>query len=215
MRKVIVVMQTTLDGRISKPDGSFWQPFAWGEEETAYVNETYAHADTWVMSRKLYEFVVPYWEQVAAGTTSDTDVLESPASLEFARILGTMRKLVLSHSLADDPDTRREVTSGDAVAILEKLKQQDGADVIAAFGPETLGPLADVPGLIDEYLLVIHPAVIASGPRLFDQITHDLGLTLTSARIFDSGAAIMRYRTLEGPPAAPSPATATATTEAV
>jgi dihydrofolate reductase len=215
MRKVIVVMQTTLDGRISKPDGSFWQPFAWGEEETAYVNETYAHADTWVMSRKLYEFVVPYWEQVAAGTTSDTEVLESPASLEFARILGTMRKLVLSHSLADDPDTRREVRSGDAVAILEKLKQQDGADVIAAFGPETLGPLADVPGLIDEYLLVIHPAVIASGPRLFDQIKHDLGLTLTSARIFDSGAAIMRYRTLEGPPAAPSMATATATTEAV
>jgi len=215
MRKVIVVMQTTLDGRISKPDGSFWQPFAWGEEETAYVNETYAHADTWVMSRKLYEFVVPYWEQVAAGTTSDTDVLESPASLEFARILGTMRKLVLSHSLADDPDTRREVRSGDAVAILEKLKQQDGADVIAAFGPETLGPLADVPGLIDEYLLVIHPAVIASGPRLFDQIKHDLGLTLTSARIFDSGAAIMRYRTLEGPPAAASTATATATTEAV
>jgi dihydrofolate reductase len=215
MRKVIVVMQTTLDGRISKPDGSFWQPFAWGEEETAYVNETYAHADTWVMSRKLYEFVVPYWEQVAAGTTSDTDVLESPASLEFARILGTMRKLVLSHSLADDPDTRREVRSGDAVAILEKLKQQDGADVIAAFGPETLGPLADVPGLIDEYLLVIHPAVIASGPRLFDQIRHDLGLTLTSARIFDSGAAIMRYRTLEGPPAAPSTATATAITEAV
>jgi dihydrofolate reductase len=204
MRKLIVLMQTTLDGRISQADGRFWQPFAWGEEETAYVNETYARADTWAMSRRLYEVVVPYWEQVAAGTTSDTEVLESPASLEFARLLASMRKLVLSHSLVDDPATRREVRSGDAVAHLRELKQQDGADVIASFGPKTLGPLADVPGLIDEYLLILHPAVLASGPRLFDHLTHDLGFTLASARIFDSGAAIMRYRTLEEPTVAPT-----------
>ncbi|MEO7068971.1 MAG: dihydrofolate reductase family protein [Nostocoides sp.] len=197
MRKLIVLMQVTLDGRISHADGRFWQPFAWGEEETAYVNETYARADTLAISRRLYEVVVPYWEQVAAGTLPDAEVLESPASLEFARLLGGMRKVVLSHTLEDDPNTRREVRSGDAVAHLEQLKNQDGTDIIACFGPETLGPLADAPGLIDEYFLIIHPAVLASGPRLFDHITHDLGFMLDSARIFDSGAAIMRYRTTE------------------
>ena len=62
MRKLTVLMQTTLDGRISNADGLFWQPFAWGEEETAYVNEAFARADTWAGSRKLYEVVVPYWE---------------------------------------------------------------------------------------------------------------------------------------------------------
>ncbi|MEO6511790.1 MAG: dihydrofolate reductase family protein [Nocardioides sp.] len=199
MRKLIVLMQTTLDGRISTADGSFWEPFAWGEEETTYVNETFARADTWAMSRKLYEFVVPYWEQVAAGTTPDTDVLDSFASLEFAHLLGGMTKLVLSHHLTDDPATRREVRSGDAVKHLRELKEQDGADVVASFGPATLGPLADVPGLIDEYLLVVHPAVLASGPRLFDHVTHDLGFTLASSRIFESGAAVMRYRTLAEP----------------
>jgi dihydrofolate reductase len=145
----------------------------------------------------LYEVVVPYWEQVAVGTSADSDVLESPASLEFARLLVAMRKVVLSHTLADDPATRREIRSGDAVAHLRELKEQDGADIIASFGPTTLGPLADSPGLIDEYLLVIHPAVLSSGPRLFDHLTRDLALTLASARIFDSGAAVMRYRTLE------------------
>jgi dihydrofolate reductase len=205
MRKVIVLMQITLDGRISNADGLFWQPFAWGEEETAYVNEVYARADTWFMSRKLYERVVPYWEQVAAGTSPDSDVQDSPASLEFARILGGMRKVVLSHTLLDDPDPLREVRSGDAVEHLQELKEQDGADIVASFGPRTLGPLADVPGLIDEYLLVIHPAVLASGPRLFEHLTRDLGFTLASARVFDGGAAIMRYRTLEA--AARPPAT--------
>jgi dihydrofolate reductase len=204
MRKVIVVMQITLDGRISNADGLFWQPFAWGEEETAYVNEVYAPADTWFMSRKLYERVVPYWEQVAAGTSPDSDVQDSPASLEFARILGGMRKVVLSRTLPDEPGTLREVRSGNAVEHLQALKEQDGADIVASFGPRTLGPLADVPGLIDEYLLVIHPAVLASGPRLFDHLTRDLGFALASARVFDGGAAIMRYRTLEA--VAPPPA---------
>ena len=208
MRTLTVLMQTTLDGRISHSDGSFWQPFAWGEEETAYVNEAFARADTWVGSRTLYEFVVPYWEQVADGTCPDSEVLESPASLEFARLLGAMRKVVLSHTLSDDASTRREIRSGDAVEHLRKLKQQDGTDIIASFGSGTLGPLADSPGLIDEYLLVIHPAVLASGPRLFDHVTRDLALSLTSARIFDSGAAVMRYRALEttaAPTAPPSP----------
>ena len=101
------------------------------------------------------------------------------------------------------------------MAHLQELKQQDGADVIASFGPKTLGPLADVPGLIDEYLLIIHPAVLASGPRLFDHVTHDLGFTLASARIFDSGAAIMCYRTLEEPTVAPTTDDTTGTTEAI
>jgi len=197
MRKVTVLMQTTLDGRISHPDGSFWDPFAWGEEETAYVNETYAQADTWFMSRVLYDVVVPYWEQVAAGTSPDRDVQESPASLDFARILAGLRKVVLSRTLSDDPATLREVRSGDAVAHLQGLKEQDGADIVASFGPRTLGPLADVPGLIDEYLLVVHPAVLASGPRVFDHVTRDLGLALASYRVFDAGAAVMRYRSLD------------------
>jgi dihydrofolate reductase len=202
MRTITVLMQVTLDGRISKPDGLFWQPFAWGEEETAYVNEAYAQADTWAMSRTLYEVVVPYWEEVAAGTSADHDVLESPASIEFARLVGRMRKVVLSRTLAEDPATRREIRSGDAVEHLRELKEEDGADIIASFGPGTLAPLADSPGLIDEYLLIIHPAVLASGPRLFDHLTRDLALTLTSARVFDSGAVIMRYRTDETPDAA-------------
>jgi dihydrofolate reductase len=205
MRRLTVLMQTTLDGRISNAAGLFWQPFAWGEEETAFLNETFARADTWAMSRKLYESVVPYWEQVAAGTSPHSDVQESPASLEFARLLAAMRKMVLSHTLADDPRTRREIRSGDAVEHLRELKEQEGADIVASFGPGTLGPLADSPDLIDEYLLVIHPAVLASGPRLFDHLTRDLALTLASYRIFDSGAAVMRYRTIEITAAATAP----------
>jgi dihydrofolate reductase len=197
MRKITVHMQTTLDGRISRADGLFWEPFPYGEEETAYVNQMFAAADTWVLSGRFYEFVVPYWEQVAARTAPDIGVPDSPARHEFARILAGLTKLVFSRTLRDDPATRRVVRSGDLVAHLQELKEQDGADIITSFGPATLGPLASAPGLIEEYLLVIHPAVITAGPRMFEHATRDLGFALKDARVFDGGAAIMRYRTLE------------------
>lgn len=197
MRKIIVHMQTTLDGRISKADGFFWEPFPWGDEETAYVNRMFARAATWVMSRKLYEFVVPYWEQVAAGTAPDIGVPDSPARDEFAQILTGLTKVVFSRTLADDPATKRRVLSGDLVAHLRVLKDQDGADIIASFGPQTLGPLASEPGLIDEYLLVLHPAVLTDGPRLFQDTTRDLALRLEQARVFDAGAAVLRYSTVQ------------------
>lgn len=198
MRKIIVHMQTTLDGRISKPDGFFWEPFPWGDEETAYVNQKFAAADTWVMSRKLYEFVVPYWEQVAAGTAPDIGVPSTPAREEFAQILTRLTKVVFSTTLADDPATRRVVRSGDPVAVLRGLKQGDGPDLIASFGPRLLGPVASEPGLVDEYLVVVHPAVLSAGPRMFDHLTRDLGLRLEEAEVFDAGAAVMRYSTGAG-----------------
>lgn len=103
MRKLVIHMHTTLDGRISRPDTSFWEPFCWGEEEMAYLNQTFAAADTWAMSRKLYEFVVPYWEQVAAGMAPDEGEPVGPASEEFAQILAELTKLVFSRPLHDDP----------------------------------------------------------------------------------------------------------------
>jgi dihydrofolate reductase len=197
MRKIIVHMQTTLDGRISNADGFFWEPFPYGDEETTYVNQRFAAADTWVLSGRFYRFVVPYWEQVAAGTAPDIGVPDSPARDEFARILTGLTKVVFSRTLADDPETKRVVLSGDLVAHLRELKEQDGPDIIASFGPETLGPLADEPGLIDEYLLVLHPAVITNGPRMFEHATRDLGFALEEGRVFDGGAAVMRYSVLE------------------
>lgn len=197
MRKITVHMQTTLDGRISKPSGLFWEPFPWGDEETAYINQRFAAADTWVMSGRLYRFVVPYWEQVAAGTAPDIGVAPSKERDDFSRILEKLTKVVFSRTLADDPQTRRVVRAGDLAAQLRELKERPGADIIASFGPSVLGPLASVPGLIDEYLVVIHPAALSAGPRMFDHLTRDLALRLIDARVFDAGAVVLRYAVTE------------------
>src|SRR6187402_1940278 len=110
MRRIVVVMQTTLNNRIGASEfGVFWEPFAWGEQEQAWLNEIFRGADTWAMSRRMFDAIVPWWEEIAAGQHGLT-------------------KLVFSSSL--DPASDRRVISGDLAAQLASVKADEGADII-------------------------------------------------------------------------------------
>jgi hypothetical protein len=41
MRRIVVHMQSTLNGCIANAQGSFWQPFPWGDPERAHINEVF------------------------------------------------------------------------------------------------------------------------------------------------------------------------------
>jgi dihydrofolate reductase len=197
MRKILLHMQTTLDNRIANAQGSFWEPFPWGDEEMAYINDQFRSADTWAMGRHVYEAVVPWWETVARGEVP-ADVGDiSDVDRDFAQILSGMTKVVFSRTLAATGD--RVVIRDDLAAQLTALKKRDGRNIVLSCGPSTLAPLAATPGLIDEYLLVVHPAVITDGPRLFGDVTADLALRLAQSRIFDGGCVVLRYETVPRP----------------
>jgi dihydrofolate reductase len=189
MRKIIYNAQTTLNNRIANQDGVFWEPFPWGETEQAFTNRLYTGTDTWVMSRKMFEAIVPWWDAVAQGDIPDDVPALTAADLEFARIFSGIRKIAISRTMT--PEDGQEVISGDVVPQLQALKEEPGKDIILSAGPATLHPLLGVPGLIDEMLLVIHPAVIGAGPRLFSD--DDLALRLIEATPFPAGAVVMRY----------------------
>jgi dihydrofolate reductase len=188
-------MQTTLNGRIANTDGGFWEPFAWGEQETVWSNELFRRADTWMFGRHVYDAVVPWWTQVANGERPDDLDEITPAMADFAAILTRLHKVVFSTTLASTGD--RTVISGDIAAHVNTLKQDDGTDIIVSCGPAALAALATA-RVIDEYLIVIHPAVITGGPSLFDDVTGNLALELTEHTVFTSGAVILRYAT-KGP----------------
>ncbi len=59
MRKIIFNAQTTLNNRIANQDGVFWEPFPWSDTEQAFANDIYAGTDTWVLTRPMFEAIVP------------------------------------------------------------------------------------------------------------------------------------------------------------
>ena len=144
------------------------------------------------MTRKVFEVVVPWWTLVAEGKIPDDVPAVSEVDQEFARIFAGTKKIAISNTMSPSPDLR--ILSGDIAAQLQSLKEEPGSDIILGVGPATLAPLLAVPGLINEFLLVIHPAAISSGPRLFDDA--DLKLRLIKATPFDGGAIVVRYALL-------------------
>jgi dihydrofolate reductase len=192
VRKVVFHIQMTLDNRISKADGTFWEPFPWGEEEIAWLTQQFREADTWAMGRKVYETIVPYWDAIAAGEIPDGASTISSADREFAAVQKSMTKVVFSSTLEPGPD--RVVIAGEVGAELAAMKRQDGKDILLTSGPATLAPLAKMPGLIDEYLLAVSPAVAGAGPQVFEDVSTDLSLDLAAAKVFNGGAVVLRYR---------------------
>lgn len=191
MRRVTILMQTSLDLRIATGTGQFWEPFAWGTAEAAHVNEIFETADTWAMSRVVYEAVVPWWEAVAAGAGAQDAGEPTAEDHEFARILSGMTKLVFSRTLA--PAAGRPVVGGDLVAALWERKNEPGRTILLSCGPSTLAPLVGSPGLVDGCVLVLHPAVPAGGPRLFADLDVDLALRTTRVQAFPAGAVALHY----------------------
>jgi dihydrofolate reductase len=193
MGKIIGHLQTTLDGRIAGGDGNLWEPFPWGDAEVAYVNETFRRADTWAMSRVLYDAIIPYWHAIAAGEPPREALPITPAFADFAQIQEAMTKVVFSRTASSGGDV---VLSGDLAPQLFALKEREERDIILSAGPRTLGPLASTPGLVDEYVLPVSPIVLSSGLRFFEDVTTDLVLSLVSARSFAGGAVVLHYRSV-------------------
>jgi dihydrofolate reductase len=196
VRKLLVHMQSTIDNRIANAQGAFWEPFPWGEPEVASVNQCFRAADTWALSRVTYDAIVPWWDGVATGQLPADAPGITPAFAEFAQLQQRMAKVVFSSTT--EPGDGRVVIRGDLAGQLARLKQQDGAAIILSFGPATLGPIAGTPGLVDGYLLAVHPAVITAGPRMFDHLTRDLALELVHAEVFDAGSVVLQYRAVPG-----------------
>ena len=183
MRKVILMMQVSLDGFIEGPD----QDLSWhrvDEELHSHFNHLLRTMGGFLDGRVTYEMMAEYWP------TADQDPSNSTPEIEFAGIWRDMPKIVYSRTLAT-ADWNTEVV-GDVVAEdVVKLKEQPGGDL--ALGGARLSAAFRELGLIDEYRIYVHPVLIGRGTPLF-QNTDDLTpLRLLESRAFGNGVVLLRY----------------------
>lgn len=132
----------------------------------------------WLFGRRTYEDLLRYWNQQP----------DSP----FGPMLNNAPKYVASTTLEEPlPWPNSTLLSGDVGGAVGALKaQSDG--VLAMMGSgELIGSLM-VAGLIDEYLLMIHPLVLGTGRRLFPDGVH-ASLRLTDSVATTTGLVIATY----------------------
>ena len=74
-----------------------------------------------------------------------------------------------------------------------RLKRQTGGDIsISGSGSLVRSLLRD--GLIDELRLMVHPVVVGSGKRLFEEGGDQIALELVDSKTFSTGVIYLTYR---------------------
>ena len=182
MRKVIYLMNVSLDGFVEGPDGTF----GWSrpdEEVHRFHNELAREMGAFLYGRRMYE-------TMAGWQTADEDPSAPDYTLEFARIWKARPKIVFSTTL-ETVGVNCRLVRGDIAAEVASLKQQPGGD-LGVSGPGLAATLARL-GLVDEYRLVVSPILVGGGKPYFPALDHAVRLRLLETRTFRCGSVYLRY----------------------
>jgi dihydrofolate reductase len=181
MRKVIASEFVSLDGVMESPEK--WQFPYFNDEMGEAIGAAMAQADAMLMGRVLYEEWAAYWPQ------------QDPEENPFAARMNGIQKYVVSTTL-DGPLgwSNSTLIGGNAAAEeISSLKQQPGEDIsISGSGTLVRSLLED--DLLDELRLMVHPIVLGTGKRLFEEGGEQKALKLVDSKTFSTGVLYLTYQ---------------------
>ena len=190
MRKLVAVESLTLDGVMQapgRPDEDTRGGFEHGGWAVPYADqamgramgERMAQRGSIVLGRRTYEDFAGYWPKQE----------DNP----YTEALNRAQKYVASTTLSEPlPWENSTLLEGDAVDGLAALKEADGGNLTVIGSGELVRSLI-TRGLIDEYLLLIHPLVLGSGQRFFPDGAF-APLELVDSLTTTTGVVIATYR---------------------
>jgi dihydrofolate reductase len=189
--KISVVNSITLDGVMQSPaapDEDTRGGFKHGGWAVPYPDEVMFREMSKGMARdgSMLFGRVTYLDLHAAWAGRD----DNP----YSQVLNKRQKYVASNTLREPlPWANSTLLSGDAGDAVAKLKRAGGPD-IGILGSGQLVQALMKRGLVDEFILLIHPIVLGSGKRLFDDGVK-ANLKLVDSVTTTTGVVIATYAT--------------------
>jgi dihydrofolate reductase len=190
VRRVIVSEFVSLDGVIEDPGGAEesdrggWSFQAnRGAEGDKYKDEELAAADALLLGRKTYEGFAAAWPQMEEQTG------------DYGARMNGYPKYVASRTLQEPLEWNNStLIEGDIAEGVERLKRQDGKDILIFGSGELVRTLMEH-DLIDEYRLMVFPIVVGQGKRLFGDTQETKTMKLVNTKqVGPDGVFILTYR---------------------
>jgi dihydrofolate reductase len=185
-RKLKLQVQMSVDGYIAGPNGEMdWLVWNWDDKLKGYVNELTESVDTILLGRKMTEGFISYW----------SDVMTKPddPGYAFAKKMIETPKVVFSKTLNISKWVNTEIATGDLTDEINKIKRQEGKDIIVYGGASFYSSLIKA-AVIDEFHLFINPAAIGNGMTIFKDLNGMQKFTLVKSIAFDCGIVLLQYR---------------------
>jgi dihydrofolate reductase len=189
--KVVVIEHLTLDGVMQAPgrpeedDRDGFEHGGWAHARVDEVmgrvmGEGMARGGALLFGRRTYEDFFTFWP----------DQTDNP----YTEVLDNTRKYVASSTLKEPlPWRNSTLLDGDAAEAVAKLKEEPGED-LGVLGSGQLVRSLMQRGLVDEFVLMIHPLVLGTGRRLFADGDAFAELLLTDTTTTTTGVVIAKYQ---------------------
>ena len=192
MGKIVVTEFMTLDGVIEAPGGGEgfehegWSfRFERGPEGDKFKFDELMEADAQLLGRVTYQAFAQAWPSM-------TD------EAGFADRMNGMPKYVVSTTLDKAEWNNSTLIRDDVAEEVSRLRQRPGGDILVA-GSATLVRTLMEHDLVDEYRLMVHPIVLGTGKRLFDDGSKLTELRLVEAKpVGPDGVFILTYEPKRG-----------------
>jgi dihydrofolate reductase len=191
--RVVVIEHLTLDGVMQAPARADEDPrggFEHGGWAVANVDAALGQAmgertatggGGLLLGRRTYESMAEFWPH-------------QPDDVPYAAQINRTPKHVASRTLREPlPWPNSTLLEGDAVPAIARLRERPGGDLTVLGSGELVQALMRA-GLVDELLLMIHPLVLGTGRRLFEDGGACARLELVDSRTSSTGVLIGTYR---------------------
>ena len=173
MRKIVLYIAVSLDGKIARPDGSVdWLDKIPNPGNLDYgYSDFYKSFDTTLQGYNTYQTILnfgipfPYPDKKNYVFTTKPD-LENTEYVDFV--------------------------SGDIISFIQNLKSEQGKDIWLIGGGKLNTALFNA-GLIDEFQVFVMPVVVGEGIPLFDLMPNETMLRLIENKAFPSGVVALKY----------------------
>jgi dihydrofolate reductase len=190
MRKIITTTFVTADGVMQAPGGP--------EEDTtggfAYGGWMFPYGDD-LTDKILGEFMAMPFELLLGKFTYDIWAAywpnQDPDNI-VAKPFNATKKYVVSHRPAELAWKNSTLVTGDVVAELRKLKEQDGPDLWVHGSGNLIQTLLEH-HLIDVMHVWTFPVTVGKGKRLFAEGTQPQEFALIDSKISPKGVVIASY----------------------
>lgn len=185
MRKIISFNHISLDGFVADEKGELnWVKI--DDEIFNFVAKRILKGDTALYGRKTYQLMDSYWPK--AGENANATRHE----INHSNWYNKTKKIVLSRTLKDDLSTNLIVINGNHKENLNKIKEQEGEDILLFGSPSATHSLMDF-DLIDGYWLFVNPTILGKGIPLFKNINKTNLKLVGSSQQFVSGVTELNY----------------------
>lgn len=182
MRKIILNLAVTLDGFIEGPNGEI----DWCSHDDSDMGEgsdfdkLLAGVDAIFYGRISYDL----WGQFQPDA-------DAPSSMkELWEKVHSKKKYVFSRN--PKTDGKAEFIGANITEKVKEIKNQPGKNIWLYGGGSLITSFINL-GLVDSYLLAVHPVILGAGKPLFSDIKNRVGLKLNEAVTSKSGVVLLSY----------------------